>query len=569
MDKAFDVEKDSLDLENGGFTWKGRTFNVGSSRMARARFEKYLALNPDDEGLGEYQAILNEISAQLSAANDDMDPSVLFAAWKRLFDAAEYAVDGDASMATANLVYLAWRMRDEYRIFAADEYEKSRFYEQSRRNLESMSTYFEFARDKSKRGSSKSNVSKNTRTEGESRIVMQTEDMKNAFEDLAASRITKEAAGAKAVVQFQSQILIFTAARKFQSAQIASMFYRHIYRGNAQDLRVGVDEIKAIYPSAQLVPTVDVFENSAREARSEIRDGMVAVNNLYDSGDKYSALQRLMETFLLGEYDYYVRLFDYSKKSDLLKIYRALSTIKDLSDSKDWNGVEELVSEMKSLAKDFPYREVLSKVQAAKKGSDLHLLSAKHAALSGDKETLASELKEAAKLWPLNPGISEFSSEMVGMAMGSMKYVEKFDELYEKGNYREIVEEGPEYGLAFRTDKDRAAKLKDAIVKITRVDSILAQAAELEKQQNPYFAWDILENALEVEPNDPVLARARAKLAPAVADYVKLLSDAEAAEKRGDYAVSLNLYLAAQDIFPASRLCRMGIERVAPRYMSN
>ena len=42
-DKIFDTDKDSFDFENGSLNWKGKTFNVGDSRMVRARFERYLA----------------------------------------------------------------------------------------------------------------------------------------------------------------------------------------------------------------------------------------------------------------------------------------------------------------------------------------------------------------------------------------------------------------------------------------------------------------------------------------------------------------------------------------------
>ena len=62
------------------------------------------------------------------------------------------------------------------------------------------------------------------------------------------------------------------------------------------------------------------------------------------------------------------------------------------------------------------------------------------------------------------------------------------------------------------------------------------------------------------------MARAVARLAPEVSDYVKALNRAKAAEEKKAFASALNYYLAAQKIFPASQACRMGIERVAPKY---
>ena len=55
----------------------------------------------------------------------------------------------------------------------------------------------------------------------------------------------------------------------------------------------------------------------------------------------------------------------------------------------------------------------------------------------------------------------------------------------------------------------------------------------------------------------------RAKLAPRVAKFVGLLDRAEDAEATSRYAAALNNYLIAQDIYPASRICRIGIERVS------
>ena len=128
------------------------------------------------------------------------------------------------------------------------------------------------------------------------------------------------------------------------------------------------------------------------------------------------------------------------------------------------------------------------------------------------------------------------------------------------------MDAAPEYGIAFKNDSERAKKLREIVVKISQIDSLIAQAAEFERQKSPYFAWDILENASRIDSADPVLARAIARLAPEVSDYVKALNRAKDAENKKEFAAALNYYLAAQKIFPASQACRMGIERVADKY---
>ena len=80
----------------------------------------------------------------------------------------------------------------------------------------------------------------------------------------------KEAVATKAVWQFQSQILAFILERKFQQAQISAMFYRHIYRGNAQELQVGREQIKDLVQVSNFTPTADALEMIAIDARKDI-----------------------------------------------------------------------------------------------------------------------------------------------------------------------------------------------------------------------------------------------------------------------------------------------------------
>ena len=68
------------------------------------------------------------------------------------------------------------------------------------------------------------------------------------------------------------------------------------------------------------------------------------------------------------------------------------------------------------------------------------------------------------------------------------------------------MDEAPEYGIAFKNDSERAKKLREIVVKISQIDSLIAQAAEFERQKSPYFAWDILENASRIDSADPVCA---------------------------------------------------------------
>ncbi len=565
-DRIFDVKTDSIDT-NGNLRWKGKTFSVGDSRIVRARFERYLSMPANLGDYENYRSILAEIEAQLAANNDNLTLENIKYAWSRLFDAAEYQIDGDSSLVIANLVYLSWRMRDEYENFKSAENEKERDVKAAKFRAKEKAEFMEYASDKMKRLTSRrARNSQSSPTVGTADLGYRLQDLQRQVAELATAKAMKEAVATKAVWQFQSQILAFILERKFQQAQISAMFYRHIYRGNAQELQVGREQIKDLVQVSNFTPTADALEMIAIDARKDIADGMAAVETLYDKGDRYAALERLLETFLIGEQDVALAVFSPEKREVLRKIYKDAITIKELADSKDWGGVEEVVNEISKLAADFPSREVLSKVKTAQTASNMALLAAKQSAALGAADDLKKNIEKAALLWPLNPGIQAFNDELLGLTKGISTYVKKFDENVERGNFRDIMDEAPEYGIAFKNDSERAKKLREIVVKISQIDSLIAQAAEFERQKSPYFAWDILENASRIDSADPVLARAIARLAPEVSDYVKALNRAKDAENKKEFAAALNYYLAAQKIFPASQACRMGIERVAEKY---
>ena len=562
-DRIFDTKSDSIDFEKGTFSWKGKSFDIGNSRVVRARFERYLAMPQITSSFSNYQNIISEIESNLAASNDRLSFEKLRPVWRRLYDAAVYDVDGGACVTIANLVYSSWRMRSEVSISEANKAEIEREKLQAERLLSSSSTKMEWNIDNQARIAHKG--SKNP-VSGSAALAEKLKKVQEKTAELVAAEASSTMLGAKAVLQFQSQILMFMLERKFQQAQLASMFYRHIYRGSVQDFKSGSKELFASFDMSTFVPTIDSVEALANDARKDIRDGVAVVENLYSRGDRYSALMRLLETFALGENDPHLIALDASKRSTLLNIYRCLATLRELSESRDFSSIEVAVAEMQALAKDFPALEIMAKVNAAKRASTMCIMAARQSAFAGDMENAKKLLTEATKIWPLNPEIEKFNKEAMGAVTGTAKYSEKFDDALKAKNYRAIVAEAPEFTMALRDNPQKQQLLRKIVVDMTKLDAFIAQAKEMVKQNNHYLAWDILESAMSIEENDPVLANERAKLAPDVADYVKLLNKARKAEMAQQYAIALNCYLAARSLSPASSQCRIGIEKNAPMY---
>lgn len=567
MDKIFDFNSDSINLEDGTLNWKGKTFEIGNSKVVKARFERYLAMDLRDQNFENYQKILREITSMLYSNNDDLSDETIRAAWNKLYDAAEYDIDNDGCIAIANNVFQTWRMRNEFNRYRITETDFKRNLERSRRLALRNKTVMEqeqFDEFHSGTMSPKNVASKVSKVRvGAAKIADDMADVAKMTSELAVKKATAEATGAKAVLQFQSQTLTFLLARKFQHATISAYFYRHLYKAGAQNFEVGKEQFTKFFPISNFMPTNDIVENLATEARNDVREGMISVNVLYDSKQRYSALQRLMETFVLGENEPSVRSFDFEKKKVLLQLYRDMSALKDLGDNHDLEGIEKTLERIKEVADDFPYREIYSKVKIGKQASNLKVMEARASAFSGDMDAARAALAEAAQIWPLNPELDKFNDEVMQMTVGISKYEKRFDELLEKKNYREIMSEAGEYAIALKADAKKSAKLKEVVADVSQIDFLIAQAKELDTQGNSYVAWEMLEKAKLIDENDPVLSRAMADMAPRVADYVRLLDSAKDAEKKGANAAALTLFLAAQDVFPMSQTCREGIARTA------
>ena len=567
MDKIFDFNSDSINLEDGTLNWKGKTFEIGNSKVVKARFERYLAMDLRDQNFENYQKILREITSMLYSNNDDLSDETIRTAWNKLYDAAEYDIDNDGCISIANNVFQTWRMRNEFNRYRISETDFKRNLERARRLAVRNKTVMEQEQvDELQSGSiNRQNMaSKVSKARvGAAKIANDMADIAKMTSELAVKKATSEATGAKAVLQFQSQTLTFLLARKFQHATISAYFYRHLYKAGAQNFEVGKEQFTKFFPISNFMPTNDIVENLATEARNDVREGMISVNVLYDSKQRYSALQRLMETFVLGENEPSVRSFDFEKKKVLLQLYRDMSALKDLGDNHDLEGIEKTLERIKEVADDFPYREIYSKVKIGKQASNLKVMEARAAAFSGDMDAARAALAEAAQIWPLNPELDKFSDEVMQMTVGISKYEKRFDELLEKKNYREIMSEAGEYAIALKSDAKKSAKLKEVVANVSQIDFLIAQAKELDTQGNSYVAWEMLEKAKLIDENDPVLSRAMADMAPRVADYVRLLDSAKDAEKKGANAAALTLFLAAQDVFPMSQTCREGIARTA------
>jgi tetratricopeptide (TPR) repeat protein len=569
--RVFDPSSDSMDFENGSFEWKGKNFKLSEQRAFRSRFERFLLASPTEEET-QYAQLMADIIDRLSVSNNKSDDAILDT-WELLFRASRFDLDGGNSTIVANQVFNAWRIRKESRGVTMTQRELSQVRQFQQEIVANRAMALKNIREKRLRENS------NRQGDGDELALDGTESITSeaAFRmlDLAETEArivaleTQSAmTGLQAKLQFQSQIVSFMLQRRFEHALVLAGFYQLIFKGSHQSLEVGKGQLKEFLPRRDLAFTVDSMTFIAREAINDVNKGVDAVNAAYEENRNLIALERLQEVFFLGEYLTELNKIPADQRRHLLDLNRALIDAGELAESKDYTGVSELADEIYKLAEDFPKNRVLSAVETAKSMSDMAVFAASQYRNLGDIDKSRSELQTAIEIWPSNPAIREFQQETTKLATAGSQGLQIFDDLYKRMDRRGIYERRMDLGFALADDTQRRPLLMEVVEQIARIDLLVNQSKELVKQGEAYAAWELLVEAAKIDPSDGPMNQARAELAPRVADFVLQIDRAERQAEDGHHAASLAAYLAAQDIYPVSRLCRQGIQRETTALMA-
>lgn len=568
--RTFDPSSDSMDFENGSFNWKGRNFNLTNQRAFRSRFERFLLSSPTQEE-EQYALLMDDILERLSVANNNSDETIL-ATWEMLFRASGFDVDGGNSTIVANQVFNAWRVRKEYRSGSRGQRELEEMRRYQQKVVANRALILQKLKDQQRRESAR--LGSDEQGGGSEGEALPTEAAFRVLElaETEAKILVMEGqsnlSAMQVKFQFQSQIVGFFLQRRYQHALVLSGFYQLLFKGSQQQLEVGNGELTAFFPNSDMAFTVDTMAFVANEAVNDVNKGVGAVNAAYAEGRTMIALERLQETFFLGEYMPELNKISVGQRRKLLDLYRDMMEAGELAEAKDYDGVAELAERISKSADDFPKTRVLSSVETAKSMSDMSVFAASQYRNLGDIDKARTELARAIDIWPSNPSIREFQVETTKLATKGSRGVQVFDDLYKRGDRRAIYDRRMDLGFALAEDAERRPLLMEVVEQVARIDLLVAQSEEALKQGDAYIAWEMLAEAAKVAPDDSRMNRARAELAPRVAGFVLSLDRAQRQAEAGHYAGALAAYLAAQDIYPASRMCRIGIEREASALMS-
>ena len=561
----FDMEKgDKLSQASEMMKKKGFQ-NLDDNRLMRARFDRYLALPVEEKKVKEYVAILDRIESLLSPQN--LNSSNYYAnqqeAFNLLFKAAESDLDAGNSLTIASQVKKVWAIKEDYRTMQVNATQLELLRQKQTQLIVNTAQKIEETNDEASKAAAANKQATRSAT-GTTELGFRIKDEARTQAEMLRNNAEMTALTLKAQVEFQSQFVAFLLARRFRHTSISVAFYRTLFKGSNQGVKVGAKEMKEFFPLSDFTPTLESIDMVAREAINDVKLGMRSVDDHIKRDEKYAAFERLQETFLLGEFEPSLMTFNPTSKREMYELFKEFRVVQQLIDERDLANVEGGVNKIKGRARDFPFGAViLSKVTNAMNASNMSLLQAKGAALSGDADKAEAALLRAGSFWPQNPGLKDFATQMVNRQDTLAQKIPEFDRLMTESKWRDIYNKKLEYALALAQDKERSEKLRKVVNRVGELDANIQKASVLASQNNPYLAWDVIVEIYKTESDDLVLAKTRSDIAPLVANYAQLIGHAEKLEKDGAEAAALTAWLSAQDLNPASPACGAAVKRLA------
>jgi hypothetical protein len=352
-DRLFNVNSDSVDLENGTMQWKGTTMNLGNTRSVRARFERYLAAPTDNGDMKRYVALLDQI--QLLLSPQSLTKENYFRnqqeAFNLLFKAAEFECDGQSCLTIASQVQKAWRMNSEYKNIEVNLNQLEILRKTQESVIINRADRIEEAN--AERSASKGKLVSKGST-GTTELGFKVKDEARTQAQMLAQGTKLSAIGLKAKIEFQSQMVAFLMARRYRHALVTSAFYRVIFNAEQPGGRRRRQGGEGILPVSDFVPTLESIDLLSREAIKDVSKGMQTVDDLVKQEELYGAFERLQETFFLGEFEPPVMLYPQEKKRQMLTLWKDLRELQRLGDERDLASVEAYVNKVRGQARDFP-----------------------------------------------------------------------------------------------------------------------------------------------------------------------------------------------------------------------
>jgi len=553
-------------------TWDGKMWNMNNNRIARAKFEIYLATpeanSADDQAYRDLIAQITLLLAPTRSGGPDVSK-----AFALLPEAGAFAIDGGICNTIANGVFDVWLSQKKVNSLrlANDAMLKRR--KDLEWNTEQGMNSAPLAPSTSG-GSTKGGANANNRQQAVQQ--QQSNNMsfgrvsgyiKSIAEIEGRMKMNETAIGLSEVTsktQFQALMVQLFMQRRFEHAIIACRLYPHMFRDGDSVLQLddNSDLKKMFAATTGMPPTVSLIDGFAAEAIRGVDEAVVAFEQLVLRKDYDSASKRLMEAYAIGEYLPRIRRLPMVTKLKVLDYVRDGNQLINALEMRDFGLAEELVKKMRQSSSDFDFSKPLAAIETARTLSDMRLTAARASAVKGDQAGVAAELKGAAEIWPTNPKLREVSNMIGQNSDVQAQALLDLDRLLSQRNFRQVFNDQGRFLASAINDPVRQEQLKKVLTDMNRVNMVVHAAGEAARNGNSFGAWEAIEREYEQFPDDPEITKLRSDLSVKASEFVSAIEKAKQHEQRKQSGSAIAWYLKARRLYPPSEFARNGIQRL-------
>lgn len=541
----------------------------------KVRFEKFLGMSPvPQQQLDEYAATVRNIEEQLRKRQT-------FDAWKQLHDLAHYTeIDAGVARELANRIEAVWNAGQTNVQIQQRNKQLQEEIKTSSRNADLLSSNVrqrdrEHARlMRESQGNGRNNrpgqnnggvpqINQSGVSADGSQVppdptallgkLALTDEYLRSLEGRARIKVN-ELKAEKLLDQVKKEFSDYVASLYadgfYTHVVLAADFYRRLFQEGDYPVEMAKQVNSALEKSRDVAATVDVFEYKI--ARSELA----------------AATDRLAEGFIASSYHPALLSLSRDEKQKVANYVAQLDSMRNLVEARDYTGLEELTKEIKATAKDFDTTKPMALVNAARLEGQLRLGKAKLLAQQGKMEKSMEEFQAAAQAWPSNPDLKDKAGAFFETQDVKNQSLAEFDRLVNEKNYRAIFDKQVAFAPAINGDKTREEAFKTALTAIKDAEVASEKANTLLVNGDVVGAWECVELAAQVLPDDQKLNKLRADLSGRSAEFVNAISRAKDAEQKRNLGYALTWYVNAQRQYPPSKMANAGIERVSKELLS-
>ncbi|MCW0220588.1 MAG: hypothetical protein OJI67_19835, partial [Prosthecobacter sp.] len=362
-----------MDSGSETVTWDGKMWNLNNNRVARAKFEIYLATpeakSEEDQAYRDLMAEITKLLAPTRSGGPDVSR-----AFALLPEAGAFPIDGGLCNTIANGVWDIWlaqRKVNNLRLANDAMLKRRRDLEwNTERGMEDAGKVNTADTGSSKKGNGAQQQAQQKQSTAMT-VGRVSGYIKSIAEIEARMKLNETAIGLSEVTsktQFQALMVQLFMQRRFEHAIIACRIYPHLFRDGDSVLQLddNSDLKKMFSATTGMPPTVSLIDGFSSEAIRGVDEAVVAFEQLVLRQDYDSASKRLMEAYAVGEYLPRVRRLPMVTKLKVLDYVRDGNQLINALEMRDFGLAEELVKKLRLSSSDFDYSKPLAAIETAR-----------------------------------------------------------------------------------------------------------------------------------------------------------------------------------------------------------